>query len=163
MSEVWRDITNFEGRYQVSDGGRVRNMRTGRVLKPGVAYNGYYMVRLSKNGYALTQRVPRLVATAFVPGFAPGLEVNHINGDKTDNRAVNLEWCTPSENQTHRFRVLGHPGVGRKAVQCVETGKRYASLTEAAQDIGASVGNLSLALSGRRKTVKKLHFKFLED
>jgi hypothetical protein len=121
------------------------------------------MVRLSKKGYALTQRIPRLVAASFVPGFAPGLEVNHINGDKTDNRAINLEWCTPSENQLHRFRVLGHPGVGRKEVRCLETGKKYASITEAAQDIGSSVGNLSMVLSGRRKTVKKLHFTFLEE
>lgn len=161
MSEVWRDIPGYEGQYQVSNGGHVRNARTQRVLRPGVAYNGYYMVRLCKNGYALTQRVPRLVASAFVPGFAPGLQVNHKNGDKTDNRAVNLEWCTPSENQLHRFHVLRHHGTGKKAVKCVDTGDVYSSITEAAKDIGVSVPNLSRVLSGRRKTIKKLHFKFV--
>lgn len=161
MNEQWRDIPNYEGRYQVSSEGRVRNARTGRVLRPGLAYNGYYMVRLCKDGYARTQRVSRLVAQAFVPGFAPELQVNHINGDKTDNSADNLEWCTPSENQLHRHRVLGQQAHNRKAVQCVETGKVYASITDAAEDVGVSVYNLSRVLSGRRKTTHKLHFIFV--
>lgn len=113
MNEVWKDIKGYEGRYQVSNMGRVRsvdhaisvpcksghyNKRVhGRILKQREIGAGYYGVLL---GMRNDQIVHRLVAEAFVPGYFDGAEVNHIDEDKHNNRWDNLEWVTRHEN-TH--------------------------------------------------------------
>lgn len=163
MSEAWRDISGYEGLYQVSDQGRVRNARSGRVLKPGAGHNGYYMVRLSRNNYAWTQRVNRLVAAAFIPNPKNLPQVNHKNGIKTDNRVENLEWCTASHNQLHRHRVLGQPADNCKPILCIETGQVFPSMTAAAQSLGLHLGNVSRVCAGKRAHTQNLHFKFLEE
>ena len=111
MSEIWKDIKGFEGRYQVSDLGRVRSLDRwtnhehpcflkGRMLNPSMNKGkGYLRVSLSDGSRNYTHYdVHRLVALHFVPGYKEGLVVNHINEIKTDNRAVNLEWCTYKYN-----------------------------------------------------------------
>lgn len=102
--ENWKDIEGYEGRYQVSDQGRVRSLpnqtnKTIRILNPHKTY-GYYQVALSINGKKTFFRINRLVAQAFIPNDDPEhkTQVNHINEVKTDNRACNLEWCTVTYN-----------------------------------------------------------------
>ena len=102
-NEKWKDIFGYEGIYQVSDLGRVRSKKYGdwRVLRPSKSHKGYLKVDLSKKGRRTRKVffVHRLVASAFIPNdniFND--QVNHINEVKTDNRAVNLEWCTVSYN-----------------------------------------------------------------
>ena len=99
--ENWKDVAGYEGRYQVSNCGRVKNIRTGRVLRPAKNSRGYLRVLLCKDNEKKNRSVHRLVALAFVPSEREGLEVNHKNGVKTDNRAENLEWVTRSENMVH--------------------------------------------------------------
>lgn len=111
MIERWVQITGYEGLYEVSDMGRVRSLKrattSGRILKQCKGHGGYSKVSLSRNNKRKTYAVHRIVATAFVPMVNGKNEVNHINGDKRDNRADNLEWCTRAENEMHAFRVLG--------------------------------------------------------
>lgn len=113
MTEEWKDVKGFEGRYQVSNMGRVRSLdrieldkrgRThhakGMILKDSLNKGrGYYRVSLSDGHRNYTHyEVHRLVAIHFVPGYKKGLVVNHINKIKTDNRAQNLEFCTYKYN-----------------------------------------------------------------
>ena len=111
--EVWRDIEGYEGRYQVSNMGRVKSLgrkdRFGRVIKerilePAVTHNGYLRVGLHVDGKRKMLRVHRLVCEAFHENPDNKSEVNHVNEDKTDNRACNLEWSTRTENCNHGSR-----------------------------------------------------------
>ena len=108
--EVWRDIEGFEGKYQVSNMGRVKSLtrkvwnytKPGRILKPGMKENGYLHVSL-RNGDKSEKHahVHRLVANAFIPNPNNLPEVNHKNLNKEDNRVENLEWCTSRYNKAH--------------------------------------------------------------
>lgn len=115
--ETWKDILGYEGLYQVSDLGNVRslNWRNRGITKNLYLKHqnrGYFQVELAKNGKRRTFTVHRLVAYHFVPGFREGLVVNHLNEDRQDNRAENLEWVTQSENAKYSCRPI--PGVSYK-------------------------------------------------
>lgn len=89
----------------VRDNGEVVGV-SGKVLKPVLTNNGYHGVSLKVNGKFHPYRIHRLVAEAFIPNPENKPEVNHINGNKTDNRVENLEWVTSQENQLHATRIL---------------------------------------------------------
>lgn len=116
--EIWKDIPGYEGRYQVSDLGNVRNGKR-RVLKPQLINSGYHVVHLVPTpGTRKIALVHRLVAEVFVAGFFEGAHVNHKDCRKTNNRAGNLEWTTRSGNMRHSY-ANGHPGPTRCAVKGV--------------------------------------------
>ena len=107
MEEIWKDIEGFEGLYQVSNLGRVRSLghdawHKGRVLKQSFDGKGNYLfVGLHKDGKIKQKNVHRLVAETFIPNPNNLPCVNHINEIKTDNRAINLEWCTVEYNSNY--------------------------------------------------------------
>ena len=106
VNEVWKDIPEYEGVYQVSNLGRVKSLnynREGieRVLKPSPNNYGHYQVNLYRGGARKMNSVHRLVMLAFIG--ESDLEVNHINGIKTDNRLENLEYCTHTENTQRAY------------------------------------------------------------
>ena len=102
--EIWKDIPNYEGLYQVSNLGRVRSLyNKGRVLKPRKHRNGYQEVNLSKRKIIKTKLIHRLVMLVFIG--ESDLQVNHINGIKTDNRLENLEYCTSRDNIRHAHKI----------------------------------------------------------
>jgi hypothetical protein len=116
--EEWRDVIGYECLYEVSSEGQIRSKKrtvirkNGRsyavnqnVLKPSEDGCGYYRTALSGKGKLKTVKVHRIVAAAFVGEITEGLEVNHINGNKKDNRATNLELVTRSENVRHAFKI----------------------------------------------------------
>jgi hypothetical protein len=114
-----RPIPGYEGLYSVTEDGRVwsevravhhRHSGTiligGKWLKPARRRDGYLYVALLRNAVQKFSPVHRLVALAWLPAAAEDAKwINHKNGTKTDNRAVNLEWCTPSQNITHAYRT----------------------------------------------------------
>lgn len=118
-NEQWKDIKGFEGRYQVSNMGRVRSIdrllnngygvyvRKGQMLSLSENKGkGYLRVSLYRNHRDIKHyEVHRLVALHFVPGYKKGLVVNHKNEIKTDNRADNLEWCTYQYNLNYSDHV----------------------------------------------------------
>lgn len=118
-TEVWMDIKGYEGLYMISNYGRVRSFdressylldgklvtrrRKGKILKASPSSTGYLQLNLSKEAKSELVRIHRLVAEHFVDGQMFDLEVNHIDGDKENNRADNLEWITHKENMEHAY------------------------------------------------------------
>ena len=95
--EIWKEIQGFEGLYAVSNRGRVKSLKSGRII--GGTYNshGYNYVKLKDKNY----NIHRLVALAFIPNPQKLPYINHIDEDKTNNNVGNLAWCTASENTRH--------------------------------------------------------------
>lgn len=106
--EQWKSVPGYEGLYSVSTCGRIRRDRVNLISNPSIA-NGYRHIVLWKDGAAKGSGVHRLVMLAFrpVPNFEE-LQVNHIDGQKTNNNIANLEWVTPSQNIRHSIYVLGN-------------------------------------------------------
>jgi len=108
MKEIWKTIPNFS-RYEASNFGRLRSLnykRTGkvRILKPAMSKDGYMKTMLlDDSGRYKSWTVHLFVILAFIGEKPKGLEVNHRNGVKTDNRIENLEYVTRSENVLHSF------------------------------------------------------------
>lgn len=106
-AEEWRPVVDWEERYEVSNLGRVRRLATGRIMRFARHVAGYSNVGLSPG--VNTRTVHRLVGEAFLGPRPSGHQINHKNGDKTDNRLENLEYVTPSENVRHSLaRTGGH-------------------------------------------------------
>ena len=106
--EEWKDIRGYEGVYQASTHGRIRNTTYENVLKPTLTSTGYEYVSLAqKTGKAKKLRVHTLVLAAFVGPRPEGLVANHKDRVKTNNRPENLEWVTQSENVQHAWDLMG--------------------------------------------------------
>lgn len=113
--EIWKQITGFETLYSVSTKGRVKSFGKGkstnpknnveRIIKPSVGRGGYEKIKLFKDGKRHYFSAHRLVAETFLFNPENKKEVNHKDGNKLNNCADNLEWCTPSENQIHAFEM----------------------------------------------------------
>ena len=107
MKEIWRPVKGYEGRYEVSNLGRVRSlnyrMKPGRVqvLKPAKNSDGYLNVHLYAGDGGKSIKVHRIVAAAFIPNPDNLPEINHKNEKKDDNRVENLEWCSRDENMRY--------------------------------------------------------------
>lgn len=164
---VWADIPYFTGLYQVSDSGLVRNSRTGRVLKFSTV-NGYHRVCLCQNGKMTNLYVHRLVASAFIPNPENKSEVNHIDGNKTNNSVANLEWATRIENQRHAWLTGLHSvsdshkkAIGEAhctPVKC-SNGTTYHSQKEAARQLGLHQANISKVLRGELRSTGGYSFE----
>lgn len=120
MKEIWKPVVGYEGCYEVSNLGNVRSVdrvdrkgqpRPGRVRKLLLNNCGYLYVGVSVDDKKANLTVHRLVAKAFIPNPNSKPQVNHIDGDKTNNIVSNLEWSTPSENTVHAYskKLINHP------------------------------------------------------
>jgi hypothetical protein len=110
--ENWVAVKGFNGLYEVSNFGRVKGLKTGKVLKPRITAYGYLEVGLCNSGKRKSKTVHRIVAENFLLKGEGRLVVNHIDGEKRNNHTSNLEWVTQKENVNHAVK-LGLHVVGR--------------------------------------------------
>ena len=100
-------IPGYEGVYAATTFGKILSMKSGKVLCDGVGTSGYRCVGLYSGGRRERSLVHRLIAAAFLPNPFNLPVVNHRNGDKLDNRVVNLEWCTQAYNMREAVSLSG--------------------------------------------------------
>jgi len=105
--EEWRKIEGFE-QYEVSSEGRVR--RFNKIKLPGMS-DGYYQVKLCKDGMGVSKKIHRLVGEAFIPKIEGKDTLDHINRDKLDNRVSNLRWATRSEQNINSSYTPSNTGM----------------------------------------------------
>lgn len=176
-NEEWRPVAGYEGRYYVSNYGRVKShLRHGynqtpckgyeHLLKLVVLKIGYPSVVLWTHGKPSTKCVHRLVAAAFIGEIPQGMVVNHVDGNKTNNHVTNLEIITQSGNREHATRTGLLKGFlkERKPIAAfrdgVEVGK-FESLSDACKELGLAKQHVSHVLRGERKSHKGYTFKYL--
>lgn len=170
--ENWAEIADNPN-YLVSDKGQVKRKDTDR-LKALQVTKGYLQVNLYQNGNSRHKRVNRLVAEAFVPNPDNKPEVNHIDGNKLNNDASNLEWVTKKENVNHAWdrglvrpsygmRGKQNPNAGRKSkpFKIVETGEVFDTLQECETKIRGNNRHISECLNGKQKTHRGYHFEYV--
>lgn len=154
-TEIWKDIKDYPGLYQVSNAGRVKSLshvkRTWkggeylteeRILIPQEARE-YLRVNLCNDGDCNLKLVHRLVGIVFVPNPENKPYINHINGNKKDNRACNLEWTTQSENQLHAINVLGAGSFGEKCHLSKLNARKIIEIKNARKEHGYTYNELS--------------------
>lgn len=164
--EIWKDIPDYEGLYQVSSFGRVRSLdRTvltkngknlkmkGKILSAHPDAHGYPKVTLSKNNIQTTRKVHRLVAELFIPNPTGLPEVNHIDECKTNNHYLNLEWCDDYYNNRYGTRdKRAALAKGKQILQFTLSGEfvnEFNSIREAERATGINNANIGKALHGQ--------------
>lgn len=189
MEEVWKGIEGYNGKYLVSNYGRVVRAENGGCVDVSLNVNscGYLQLHLKGEKGRKTVTIHRLVATHFIPNPYNLPQINHKDGNKMNNKADNLEWCTASHNTQHAYDnglkentrkvaaitakarhpafVQGHVRSSSKKIEVtkISTGEKfvYSSANEAARQLGLFQGNLSAAARGAIKSTMGYTAKYL--
>lgn len=163
----YRPVEEFPW-YLVCCDGYLINSDTGAIIRGAKKKNGYVEVCcLDENGRPHYKLLHRLVATAFCENEGDKPEVNHIDGNKLNNSADNLEWCTRADNLRHAFATgLREQDVTPKKIYAtnMETGERttFHSIYQAARFLGISQGNICMACKGLRPYAGGYYWEYAE-
>lgn len=162
MQEIWKDIKGYEGLYQISNLGNVMSLNYNRekrsqMLKILTDSGGYKYVSLSNKATKTPKLVHRLVAESFILNPDNKPEVNHIDGNKSNNRVDNLEWCTSSENIQHAEKTGLRNNKYKIAIYQYDLNgnfiKEWNSIAEAANFYGVYAQNISKCCKKKCKTI----------
>lgn len=163
-NEIWVDVKDWEGLYQVSNMGRVKvfgrlvvygnktRHTKDKILKPSKRPDDYYVVGLCRDGGRIIVNLHRLVAEHFIINDDPinKNDVDHINKDSLDNRVENLRWTTRKENNNNRKRKYTYEV---QKIICVNTGEEFESLADAGRKYNLAYYNISSCCKGYSRTV----------
>ena len=171
--EEWRDIKGYEGKYQISNLGRVKSLNYHRenrekILSNTPSKDGYLQVNLYKEGKRKPYSIHRLVALHFIPNPNNYEEVNHKDENKQNNTVNNLEWCTHKHNinyGTAKERMIKTQKINGKnkgskhsksrKVKCITTDKEFNCLKEASEYYNVAYQNISACCRGKQKSAGK--------
>lgn len=155
--EIWKPLRNFPS-YDGSTEGRIKNIRTQRIMKPNVNEKGYEQVCLRRNNYQYNVKVHKVIAETFL-GERPGMDVRHYDGDPANNRVDNLYWSTRSETVSDAFdrgtRIPPH----QIPIRVIETGEIFPSIRACARALDLRQPDISQCLKGDRRSLKGYHFE----
>lgn len=169
----WIPVKGYEGIYEINAEGNVkslkRNTTSGGIMKQYVnPRNGYVYVCLSKNGVVKQHRIHKLVYTSFHPeveygGYSKYKTIDHIDGDKTNNRLDNLELCTQSENQLRAYANGLNGKVTKKVIDLTDM-IVYESETEAVRSVGGKrCSMIHRVCTGKRSQYRNHVYAFYDD
>ena len=170
MEEIWKDIKGYEGKYMVSNTGKVKSLertvwynggyykKSEKTLKGYDNGKGYLRVELCKDGKRKWYRINRLVAQAFLPNPYNLPEVNHIDQDKYNNCVDNLEWCTTQYNIEYS-KAKAVIGINKVSGLILE----FPSLMEAERQTGISNKHICECCKGKRKSAKGFYWHYVDD
>ena len=167
--EIWKDIKGFEGIYQVSNLGRVKSFcgLKEKILKPKLTRNGYYQVGLHKNSIRKFYCVHRLVYEAFNGTIPEGLQVNHTNEVKTDNRLSNLNLMTPKENMNWGTGIERRAKSKSKSILQYDLQdnliKEYASIYQVERELGFNHSNIVNCCKEKQKTAYDYKWQYKKN
>ena len=170
LNEVWKPIEDYPN-YEVSNQGRVRNVKTHRILQAGINRQGYEFVNLCKGDGVQRKcyRINRLVAEAFIDipqsyinrGYTKdSLQVDHINEDKRDNRKINLQWLTNRENK-QKSSALCICGYNHEQMIICDCIKKMDTYYDDKYQNGFNNGNISNVCNGKRNKAYGYKWEFL--
>lgn len=152
-----KEILGYEN-YTIDEYGNVFSKKRNKYIKSFPNECGYLGLHLSKNGESKYFFIHKLVASAFVPNPNNYKEVNHIDEDKENNKAENLEWCTREYNNNYGSRLSKIS----KGVKCIETGTVYYSAREASRQTGINASTICWVCSGKRKTAGGYTWEYVD-
>lgn len=158
--EEWRKIPGYGNRYSASSEGRIRNDKTGRIMKTQLNGNGQEFLTLSCFGKRYQCRVSRLVLRAFYgEPESDEFEAAHLDGNYLNNRLDNLQWMTRRDSINLAFARGTRVPRSRRAVRVVETGEVFPSIREAARELDLWPECIRACLKGKYETTGGYHFE----
>lgn len=155
--EIWKPLRNFPG-YDGSSEGRIKNVRTQRILNNHIDEKGRVKACLRKNNKQYTVKVARVLADTFL-GEHPGMDICHKDLDHSNVQINNLEWRTRSETISSAFKRGSKLPSRGTAIRVIETNDIYRSVSECARAIGCDRSEIFKCLNGKRKHIKGYHFE----
>ena len=160
FNETWKIIEDYPN-YKVSTSGKVKSYISGKILKAGSTKKGYKIVSLYNKSYY----VHRLVAKMFIPNPENKTDVNHKNFNTGDNRLINLEWCTRSENMKHLINNSNwRPNVNKIGVIQLDLNNNeintFTSIKEASRLTNSNGSHIVSVCKGRLKTTNSFKWKY---
>lgn len=167
MKEVWKDIPNYEGLYQINNFGNIKSLYNYRgknnILKPRIK-RGYYTIGLRKDGKRKWIGIHRLLADTFIPNPNNYPVVNHKDENKLNNNLDNLEWCTVSYNNSYGTRLERVKSKVAKTIMQYDLKgnfiKEYTSLMDASRELKFSAANISNCANGKFKQANGYIWKY---
>ena len=142
-----KDIKGYSGMYEIHSDGRVFSLKRNKYLKTSDNGSGYIQVTLSSNSNRKTFYIHRLVAEYFCKNKRNCNEVNHLDGNKSNNNYTNLEWCTRSENIIHAIEN------GLKSYEAVSKAHRKRLINKNTGEVVNSIKELSERLNKSHSTI----------
>ena len=161
MKEIWKSIKGYEGLYEVSNFGKIKSLKKKIILKQFKNTNGYFRVKLWKNKKSKQFLVHKLVAESFILNINNFPFINHIDENKENNCANNLEWCTAKYNCNYGTRNLRLSS----PVICIELNKTYNSIKEASKDLNIQQAHISGCCAKRKHyiTAGGYHWQYVKE